>query len=187
MWNSLSCPPSHCKLTVKLLCPFSNFCFQQHFSGLYLPHLENPPTATDFLGLFSSKKTVGYCATSIGFGVRQTWQATVCGVARVRHDLATELLPLKFTLEKEMATHSSILAWRIPWAEGPNELQSMGSQRVGHDWVTNTHTHLLKFQLSFYGLCNYGHISFLWASVSWSVNWQSALQGCCRAPSVMAE
>ena len=35
--------------------------------------------------------------------------------------------------EREMATHSSILAWRIPWAEGPNELQSMGSQRVGHD------------------------------------------------------
>ena len=62
---------------------------------------------------------MGYCATSIGFGVQQTWQATVCGVVRVRHDLATELLPLKFTLEKEMATHSSILAWRIPLAENP--------------------------------------------------------------------
>ena len=36
-------------------------------------------------------------------------------------------------LEKEMATHSSILAWRIPWMEEPGELQSMGSQRVGHD------------------------------------------------------
>ena len=35
-------------------------------------------------------------------------------------------------LEKEMATHSSILAWKIPWMEDPGRLQSMGSQRVGH-------------------------------------------------------
>ena len=36
-------------------------------------------------------------------------------------------------LEKEMATHSSTLAWKIPWMEEPGRLQSMGSQRVGHD------------------------------------------------------
>ena len=36
-------------------------------------------------------------------------------------------------LEKEMATHSSTLAWRIPWMEEPGRLQSMGLQRVGHD------------------------------------------------------
>ena len=36
-------------------------------------------------------------------------------------------------LEKEMATHSSILAWKIPWEDEPGRLQSMGSQRVGHD------------------------------------------------------
>ena len=36
-------------------------------------------------------------------------------------------------LENEMATHSSILAWRIPWTEEPGGLQSMGSKRVGHD------------------------------------------------------
>ena len=36
-------------------------------------------------------------------------------------------------LEEEMATHSSILAWRIPWTEKPGRLQSMGSQKVGHD------------------------------------------------------
>ena len=39
-------------------------------------------------------------------------------------------------LEKEMATHSSILAWKIPWMEKSGSLQSMGSQRVRHDWVT---------------------------------------------------
>ena len=40
-------------------------------------------------------------------------------------------------LEKEMATHSSILAWRIPWTEKPSRLQFMGSRRIGHDWVTS--------------------------------------------------
>ena len=42
-------------------------------------------------------------------------------------------------LEKEMATHSSILAWRIPWTEKPGRLQSTGLQRVGHDWATSLH------------------------------------------------
>ena len=41
-------------------------------------------------------------------------------------------------LEEAMATHSSILAWRIPWTEEPDRIQSMRLQRVGHDWVTNT-------------------------------------------------
>ena len=41
-------------------------------------------------------------------------------------------------LEKEMATHSNILAWKISWTEEPGGLQSMGSQRVGNDGVTNT-------------------------------------------------
>ena len=39
-------------------------------------------------------------------------------------------------LQKEMATHSSILAWRLPWMEEPGGLQSTGSQRVGHNWAT---------------------------------------------------
>ena len=39
--------------------------------------------------------------------------------------------------EKAMATHSSTLAWKIPWAEEPGRLQSMGSLRVGHNWVTS--------------------------------------------------
>ena len=40
-------------------------------------------------------------------------------------------------LEEEMATHSSILAWKIPWTEEPSELQAMGLQRVRHNWATN--------------------------------------------------
>ena len=43
-------------------------------------------------------------------------------------------------LQKGMATHSSVLAWRIPWAEEPGGLQSIGSQQVRHNWATNTFT-----------------------------------------------
>ena len=44
------------------------------------------------------------------------------------------------TLEKGMATHSNILTWRIPWTQEPGGLQSMESEKVGHDWATNTLT-----------------------------------------------
>ena len=43
-------------------------------------------------------------------------------------------------LEKGLAVHSSIFAWRIPWTEEPGRLQSVGSQRVGHDWATDSTT-----------------------------------------------
>ena len=46
-------------------------------------------------------------------------------------------------LEKEMATHSSVLAWEMPWTEEPGGLQSMGLQRVGHDLVTKQQQSLL--------------------------------------------
>ena len=47
-------------------------------------------------------------------------------------------------LEKGMVTHSSILAWRIPWTEEPGGLQSMGSQRVGQVWATE---HNMRWQM----------------------------------------
>ena len=46
-------------------------------------------------------------------------------------------------LEEGMATHSSILAWRIPWTEEPGGLQSIGSQRVRHDWSDLAHMHVV--------------------------------------------
>ena len=62
-------------------------------------------------------------------------------------------------LEKEMTTHSSTLAWRIPWREEPGRLQSMGSQRVGHDSV-------ISLSLSLSALSVY---AYFWAlnSVPW--------------------
>ena len=44
----------------------------------------------------------------------------------------------EYTLEKGKATHSSILAWRIPWTEEPRGLQFIGSQRVGYNWATES-------------------------------------------------
>ena len=74
-------------------------------------------------------------------------------------------------LEKAMATHSSILAWRIPWTEEPGRLQSTGSQRVRHDWATSLHF------TSF----------FLWLSsipaphsstLAWKIHGRGSLVGC---------
>ena len=51
-------------------------------------------------------------------------------------------LGLEDPLEKEMVTHSSILTWKNPWTEESGRLQSMGSQRVGHDWAIMQHRQL---------------------------------------------
>ena len=62
------------------------------------------------------------------------WWATVHGVAKSRTRLSDFPFPFHFhALEKEMATHSSLLAWRIPGTEEPSGLPSMGSHRLGHD------------------------------------------------------
>ena len=65
---------------------------------------------------------------------RGAWWAAVHGVARSRTRLSNFNLTFHFhALEEEMATHSSVLAWRIPWTEEPGGLPSIGSHRVGHD------------------------------------------------------
>ena len=63
------------------------------------------------------------------------WKAAVHGVAGSRTQLSDFTFTFHFhALEKEMATHSSVLAWRIPGTEEPSGLPSMGLHRVGHDW-----------------------------------------------------
>ena len=65
---------------------------------------------------------------------RGTWKAAVHGVAEGRTQLSDFIFTFHFhASEKEMATHSSVLAWRIPGTEEPGGLLSMGSQGVGHD------------------------------------------------------
>ena len=62
------------------------------------------------------------------------WWAAVHGVPKSQTQLSDFTFTFHFhALEKEMATHSSVLAWRIPWTEEPGRLQSMGSHRAGHD------------------------------------------------------
>ena len=79
-----------------------------------------------------------YFATSLG---GSEVKASACNVG----DLG--LIPgWEDPLEKAMATHSSILAWRIPWLEEPGGLQSTGSQRVRHDRATSLHFYFAKVQ-----------------------------------------
>ena len=63
------------------------------------------------------------------------WKAAVHGVTEGRTQLSNFIFTFHFhALEKEMATHSSVLAWRIPGMEGPGGLPSLGLHRVRHDW-----------------------------------------------------
>ena len=79
------------------------------------------------------------------FGLVTPWHQSSLGaqsVKRLPPMWKTRVQPLsqKDPLEKEMATHSSFLAWEIPWTEACG-LQSMGSQRVRHNWGTNNYIH----------------------------------------------
>ena len=64
-------------------------------------------------------------------------------------------------LEKEMAIHSSTIAWEIPWTEDPGRLQSMGSQRVRHDWATSLYRMCMLFLLN---IIISGFVSLIWVS-----------------------
>ena len=65
---------------------------------------------------------------------REAWCAAIHGVAKSQTRLSDSTFTFPFhALEKEMATHSSTLAWKISWTEKPGRLQSMGLHRDGHD------------------------------------------------------
>ena len=63
----------------------------------------------------------------------------------IMQEIWIQSLGRKDLLEKEMATHSSILAWKIPWIEEPGTLQSMGLQKVGHDCATSLSLSIIMF------------------------------------------
>ena len=82
---------------------------------------------------------------------RGAWWAAVHGVARSQTRLSDFSFTFHFhALEKAMATHSSILAWRIPWTEEPGGLQSMGSPRMGHGRATKQQQQWQRYPLSYW-------------------------------------
>ena len=70
----------------------------------------------------------------MAYAIVEAGKSKICSEAGTL-ETQVQSLGQKEPLEKEMATHSSILAWRIPRTEEPGELQSMGLQRVGHNWA----------------------------------------------------
>ena len=93
---------------------------------------------------------------------RGAWWAAVHGIAKSWTRLSDFTFTFHFhALEKETATHSSVLAWRIPGTGEPDGLLSMGSHRVGHDWSD------LAYKYSFYTLAN----SFIFSLSSLGTVW----------------
>ena len=73
-----------------------------------------------------------------------SWQWALLSAIQVTKEMLVRSLGQEDPLEEEMATHSSILAWKIPWTERPGGLRSIWSQGVEHDWVTE---HILTIYL----------------------------------------
>ena len=97
---------------------------------LQYSHLENPMDRGDE-GSIPGSSTYTYIHRYIC-----TWVSLVAQTGKrlpAMWETQVRSLGQEDPLEKEMATHFSILAWKIPWMEKPGRLQSMGSQRVGHD------------------------------------------------------
>ena len=88
----------------------------------------------------------------IGYPLQYSW---VFFVAQLVKNLPTRWETWVQSLGWGMVTHSSILAWRVPWTEEPGRLQSMGLQRVGYDWVTlSLFKGFSKVDLDYVGQCS---------------------------------
>ena len=88
------------------------------------------------------------CAYKNTWEKKNTWVSLVAQTVKnlpAKQETQVWSLGWEDRLEKGIETHSSILAWRIPWTEDSGGLQSMGSQRVRHDWATNTFTFIKKY------------------------------------------
>ena len=109
-------------------------------------------------------------------GVSSYWASLVAQM--VKHlpsmrETQVQSLGWEDLLEKEMAAHSSTLAWRIPWTEEPGRLQSMGSQRVKHDWATSLHFTSYWASLVAQLVKNLPAMRDIWV---WSLDWEDPLK-----------
>ena len=105
-----------------------------------------PPTcrarniSTGSLSLGTLGLVFSISALAVWWGTKGVWPSLVAQTVKclpTMRETWVQLLGWEGLLEKEMETHSSILAWKIPWMEEPGRLQSMGSQRVRHDSATS--------------------------------------------------
>ena len=148
MCVSDSVPP----YTVDFQAPLSmGFSRQEYWSGLPYPPPRDPPNpGIKPASLLSPALAGGFFTTSATWEAwKMTWlTSNLNGVFASLVAQRLKCLPgmqetwvrslgQEDPLENELATHSSTLAWRIPWREEPDRLQSLGSQRVGHNWVTS--------------------------------------------------
>ena len=126
--------------TAGLQAPLSlEFSRQEYWSGLPFPspgYLPNPGSESSF-PVSPALKVDSLPTEPMGKPTRYLESLVAQRVKRLPAMQETRVRSLgrEDPLEKEMATHSSILAWRIPWTEEPGGLQSTGSQRVGHDFT----------------------------------------------------
>ena len=118
---------------------WSSICCAEKFAGPWsdcLPHLQE--TRHCFLfDNFSAWFTLHlYSPTSLSLFIMSIWASLVAHLVKnppAMQEPWVQSLGWEDPLEEGMATHSSILAWKSPWTEEPGGLQSLGSQRVGHD------------------------------------------------------
>ena len=128
------------------------------FEGEWINKLWHIQTMGYYSVLKKKKKTKKHKTTDELLNPEKTWRNLKClSLSKKRASLVAQLvknLPTMWEtwvrflgwedpLEREMATHSSTIAWKIPWKEEPSRLQSMGLQRVGHNWATKLSLSLL--------------------------------------------
>ena len=103
------------------------------YINIYVPvclSYQHPPNYPMIRGLF-------FCGSSKCFFYGTSLVAQMVKRLSTMQETRVWALGWEDPLEKEMAIHSSTIAWKIPWTEEPGRLQSMGSQRVRHDWATS--------------------------------------------------
>ena len=115
-------------------------------------YLKTEPLALDFPGSSAGKKST--CNAGDPSWITGSGRSPEEGVAQMVKNLPpvwdtwVQSLVWEDPLEEGIATHSSILAWRLPWTEEPGRLQPMGLQRIGHEWVTRN-----KYLFLYWSLC----------------------------------
>ena len=112
-------------------------CNRRVGASLVAQLVKNPPPMQETGSIPGSWSSPG---EGIGYPLQYSWASLMAQTVKnlpAMEETWFWFLGWEDPLEEGMATHSSILAWRIPWTEEPGRLQSMGSQRIRHDWATN--------------------------------------------------